>query len=253
MDKGYFKDYYFLERSHWWFLGRLEILISILKLKVIEENQSKLSILNVGVATGATSIALQQYGNVTSVEYDRECCDFLTEKVKMEVLNASMTALPFEDQSFDIVCAFDVIEHIEDDLQALKEAFRVLKTNGKLYITVPMYMSLWSDHDVINHHYRRYSSKGLTDVVLKSGFEIRYKSFFNSILFPPIFLVRLLSSLRKKKQGDLPKSDFDGVNTNKFINQLLLQVLKIERRMLSLGLQFGFGVSKMIVGKKVIS
>ncbi len=250
MDKGYFKDYYTLERSHWWFLGRLEILIAVLKKKVLPSTDKKISILNVGVATGATSLALQPYGEVTSVEYDAECCKFLKENLKMDVINASMTSLPFADKSFDIVCAFDVIEHIEEDELALKEAYRVLKDGGKLYITVPMNMSLWSDHDVINHHFRRYSSEGLKDVIVNAGFKITYISFFNAILFLPIYLVRLLSSLKKKKSDALPESDFNGLNTNKFINTILLNVLKVEKIALNSGIRFGFGVSKIMIGSK---
>ncbi len=250
MDKGYYKDYYALERSHWWFLGRLEILTSILRKKVLPENNPVLSILNVGVATGATSLALEKYGEVTSVEFDAECCQYLRENLKMDVINASMTSLPFADHSFDIVCAFDVIEHIENDRLALKEAYRVLKENGKLYITVPMHMSLWSDHDVINHHYRRYSSEGLKDVIIHVGFKISYSSFFNAILFLPIYLVRFLSSLKKKKSDAIPKSDFNGLNTNKIINGILLTVLRVEKLALNKGVKFGFGVSKIIIAKK---
>jgi ubiquinone/menaquinone biosynthesis C-methylase UbiE len=248
MDKNYFKDYYKLERNHWWFIGRLEIIKSIFEKKILSNSKKSLSILNIGIATGATSIALEKYGKVTSVEYDQDCCKFLKENLKIEVINASMTELPFKDNSFDVVCAFDVIEHIEEDKLALKEAFRVLKPNGKVYLTVPMHMSLWSDHDVINHHFRRYSSESFRKVVDSAGLKITYSSFFNSILFPSIFIVRYLSSFKKK--SDSPQSDFNGLNTNGLVNSILLQILRIEKWMMNIGIRFGFGVSKMIVASK---
>ncbi len=249
MEKSYFKEYYIQERSHWWFLGRLEILESLLKNKIIG-NKTNLKILNVGVATGATSTMLEKYGELTSLEYDKDCCDFLRETVKMEVVNGSMTELPFADKTFDIVCAFDVIEHIKEDAIAMQEARRVLKDDGSVFIAVPMHMHLWSDHDVINHHFRRYNSKELHSVTKNAGFDISYATFFNSFLYLPIALVRIIGGLVKRKKDELPKSDFDGFNANSIVNKVLIQVLKIEKMMINAGVKFPIGVSKIIIGKK---
>ena len=74
---------------------------------------------------------LSKFGEVTSLEYDKYCCEFLKEKTGIEAINASLTELPFSDNSFDLVCAFDVIEHIEDHEKAVDEIFRVLKPKAK--------------------------------------------------------------------------------------------------------------------------
>jgi ubiquinone/menaquinone biosynthesis C-methylase UbiE len=243
MDKEYFKQYYHLERAHWWFVGRMEILNQMLELKI--KNQNPLKILNVGVATGLSSKMLEGHGDVTSVEYDEDCCAFLKDQ-GFEVTQASMTDLPFEDESFDLVCAFDVIEHIKDDNAALAEAKRVLKKGGYVFITVPMYMALWSDHDIINHHERRYENLEINSLITHH-FDFQYSTFFNSILLPPIWFVRKLSNVFKSKNRAI-KSDFENFKTG-MVNNLLLMTLRMEKRWLKFS-RLGFGVSYLVIAKK---
>jgi len=132
MEAHYYKEYYKLEKEHWWFRARLDILRSLISSKIYQGEPLK--ILNAGVATGATSKMLETFGNVTSLEYDENCCDFLRNELGMEVIQGSLTDLPFDDSSFDLVCAFDVIEHINEDTKAVEEIRRMLKpdkTNSK--------------------------------------------------------------------------------------------------------------------------
>ena len=156
MDKKFYQEYYTLEREGWWFKARLSILESYCKDLAVNTN---IKILNVGAATGATSEMLSRYGEVTSLEYDKFCCEFLKVKTGIEAINASLTELPFKNNTYDLICAFDVIEHIEDHEKALDEIYRVLRPHGKYFLTVPAFQSLWSNHDVVNHHYRRYTKK----------------------------------------------------------------------------------------------
>ena len=92
MDKNYYKDYYKLERKHWWFVAREKIIIDTFER--FSDKKTGLKILNVGCATGRSTEYLSQYGDVTSVEYNEDCCIFLREELKMPVLNASATDLP---------------------------------------------------------------------------------------------------------------------------------------------------------------
>ena len=254
MEKNYHKAYYHLERSHWWFKARLEILDSLLKKKIIKSNLSNLNILNAGIATGATTTMLEKYGNVTSLEYDKDCCDFLKDVVKMDVVNGSLTELPFEDACFDLVCAFDVIEHIEDDKLAAKEIMRVLKDEGYFYLTVPAYNFLWSQHDEINHHYRRYTLDNLYKVFEEGQITPIFKTYFNFFLFPPILAARITSRLRDKLSGKQVQqsagSDFKIFNENDALNRLLFRLFKSENFFLKRNISFPFGVSILIIGVK---
>lgn len=246
MESEYFQEYHSLERSHWWFLARLDILRSqVLRLS----SNKELNILNVGVATGATTIMLSEFGPVTSVEFDSQCCEFLRDRLGLSVTQASVTDLPYPDESFDLVCAFDVIEHVEDDSKAVLELCRVCKKGGVILTTVPAFQALWSKHDVINHHVRRYDSKRYKSLFPKSG-EVLFSSYFNTILFLPILVFRLLSkvvSTEKVREGS--GSDFS-IKLIHWANPILLRLFKTENVWLSNGISAPFGVSYILSWKK---
>jgi SAM-dependent methyltransferase len=248
MDKRYYKEYYTLEREHWWFTVRLQILEDYIKRKVF--GGMPLKILNVGVATGATSTMLAKFGEVTSLEYDKDCCEFLREELGMEVINGSVLELPFDDSEYDLVCAFDVIEHVEDDVLAVKEMKRVCKAGGDLFITVPALMSLWSEHDVVNHHFRRYKLDGVRQLFKKdnNGKE-RYSSYFNSKLFLPIYIFRQLSKILPKRNKEKHSGSDFGVFNNGFTNKLLAAIFKVELYWLRIS-KFPIGVSILYSWKK---
>jgi SAM-dependent methyltransferase len=255
MDKAYYKAYYQLEREHWWFTARLHILRSFVS-RHFASNTKPLRILNAGVATGATSLMLNEFGDVTSVEYDQDCCEFLRENVLPEVVQASLTALPFPDASFDLVCAYDVIEHIEDDVLALREIKRVLKPGGHFHITVPAFQLLWSSHDVVNHHYRRYRRKLLLQRIQEAGLQTEYASYFNAFLFFPVAVVRVLSRLaekvRGKKEDATLQSDFDTYKTGGLSGKLFYRIFKSETALLRSKVKLPVGVSLMAAGQKKV-
>lgn len=250
MDKKFYKEYYKLERSHWWFTARLNILETLFVNRILKKRKN-LDILNTGVATGATTTMLEQYGAVTSLEYDKDCCEFLDEVVGIKAINASLTELPFESNSFDVVSAFDVIEHIDDHVLAVQEIKRVLKPNGTIYLTVPAFNFLWSNHDVINHHYRRYTKKELITILEKEGFKIDYGSYFNFFLFLPILAVRMLFKIipRKKNEGQTG-SDGEILQSNGFVNKVLHWLFNKELIFLNRGIRLPFGVSVLVIGTK---
>ncbi|MEO6550174.1 MAG: class I SAM-dependent methyltransferase [Ferruginibacter sp.] len=246
MDRDYFDKYYQLERTHWWFLVRSKILRGILKSRM--NNQKSLSILNVGSATGGTSQMLEEFGEVISVEYDRLCFEFARQTLKLAIINASILDLPFENERFDLVCAFDVIEHVEDDAKAVSEMYRVCKPTGYLFITVPAFQSIWSTHDKINHHYRRYSIKDILKLLDGKKGEMEKIKYFNSILFIPIFIVRKIQSLFASKKPGLKKSDFELIKSP-IINKLFYSIFNLERIIFK-RISFPFGVSILALWKK---
>lgn len=251
MDQSYFKEYYTLERKNWWFIVRRKILSE--RIGHLLQNPTNISSLNVGAATGTTSDMLTKFGNVMSVEYDKECCEFTRSFLSTPIIWGSITELPFENESFDLVCAFDVIEHVEDDTTAVNELYRVCKTGGYIAITVPAYMFLWGPHDVINQHYRRYTLKQVTSLLNNHNGSVVYKTYYNSILFVPIMLFRVLAwmiNLFKKKKETPASSDHEIFGTEGFFNNILSGFFNIDYRLLKWGVRFPAGVSIMVFFKK---
>ena len=253
MQHDYYKEYYDLERQHWWFVAREKIISNYLK-KIIAAKILKhqdLKILNVGCGPGRSSQYLSSFGEVTSIEYDKDCCEFASERTGLQIINGSITALPFQDEMFDLVCAFDVIEHVEDDQLAVSEMKRVAKKEGVIFITVPTFMSLWSHHDVINHHFRRYQLAQIEKLFTasKNG-NVIFSSYFNFFLFPLIYLVRKISNLlqfNKKRPGS--GSDFEAFKPG-FLNNVLFNIMYFESKFINNNIKLPFGVSLLYTWKK---
>ena len=209
----------------------------------------RLKILNIGSATGRTSQALEPFGEVLSVEYDEACYLFCKEELKLSAIMASITNLPLETASFDLVCAFDVVEHVEDDKKAVAEMVRVCKPGGVVFVSVPAFPSLWSNHDVINHHYRRYLKGRLLDLFNgEKGKGIRV-SYFNTILFFPVLVFRKLQKLRYSNlKAESLKSDFEIVQVP-ILNSIFKFIFSSERWLLKY-VNFPIGVSLLYLWKK---
>ncbi|MBL7817343.1 MAG: class I SAM-dependent methyltransferase [Saprospiraceae bacterium] len=248
MDKNYYKEYYHLERNHWWFKARGEIIVT--HLQRVFKGKTPIKILNIGAATGRSSELLMQLGDVTSIEYDQDCYEFSRDVVKLSIQQGSILDLDFPDNTFDLVCAFDVIEHVEDDAKAVSEMRRVCKQGGVMCVTVPAFMFLWSEHDVVNHHFRRYTSAILRGLFERQN-EVVFHSFFNFWLFFPIALFRLLAKILplKKKTSEETASDFS-VGKGGLINSLFYTIFKSENLFLSRFVSLPIGVSILSTWRK---
>ncbi len=246
MTPAYYKEYYELERSNWWFTARLEILKS--HIQKLYPDRTDLNILNIGVATGATSIMLESFGKVKSIEYDEVCFNFVKEKLPIDIEQGSILELRFDANTYDLVCAFDVIEHVEDDQLAVNEMKRVCKPDGFVFVTVPAFMSLWGQHDVVNHHFRRYKTLELSKLFGNNG-KIQYLTYFNSWLFIPIYVIRSLGN----KFPNLFKRDGSGSDHSMFelgfLNTVLYYVFLSENTLLKRKIPFPFGVSALLSWK----
>ncbi|MDZ4667377.1 MAG: class I SAM-dependent methyltransferase [bacterium] len=246
MDKNYYTEYFQLERSHWWFLARQEILRTQV-VKLFGSSQS-LRILNIGAATGASSQMLQAFGHVVSVEYEQDCIEFVKDKLDFPLIYGSILELSFPDQSFDLVCAFDVIEHVNDHLLAANEMRRVCKPNGYVMATVPAFMELWSKHDEVNHHFRRYRQREFLGLFKQE--KIVYSSYFNFYLFLPIYALRNFSKLfpkQIKRSGS--GSDF-GLVKSILLNSFFYRMFLSENLFLNQYIKLPFGVSLLGIWQK---
>ncbi|MBL7892791.1 MAG: class I SAM-dependent methyltransferase [Bacteroidia bacterium] len=248
MTRDYYNEYSTFEREHWWFLARKKIILS--HLSTLLKEKKNLNILNIGAATGASTIMLQQFGKVTSVEYDKECCDFLLNNLGIPVVNCSITDLKFDNEEFDLVCAFDVIEHVEDDTKGVNEMKRVCKQNGIICVTVPAFMSLWSNHDEVNMHRRRYVKNQFMNLFKKDG-HIIFASYFNFFLFLPIYLFRKINRFIPSRLLRGGSGSDVTVFKKSFLDSILFHLMASERYFLNLNIPLPFGVSILLSWKKV--
>ena len=251
MEPAYYNEYYRNEREHWWFRAREAILRrQVRRLISTARIPPRPRILNIGAATGRSSEWLGEFGDVVSLEYDGDCCRLTRERTGLDIVEGTVLDLPWEQGSFDMVCAFDVIEHVEDDAGAVAEMKRVCRENGILFVTVPASPLLWSEHDEINHHFRRYRMRELR--ALFQGCDVLFASGFNSVLFAPIAAHRIarLVTDRLCRDRDRPlQSDFSRSRFS-LVDGLLESLFRAESLWLSRGIGLPWGVSAMIVARR---
>lgn len=184
-----------VERYHWWWHGR-RLLLSIL-IDHYGGNPQKL--LDIGCGTGETLVFLKKtYPNLDlyGVDNSAEAIRYAKARKLKNICLGDVTHIPFPNASFDIVLLLDVLEHVKNDLTALKEIKRVLKPNGQLFLTVPALPFIMSAHDRDQGHKRRYTKRGIRKLVSQSHLTIGFVSYFNTCFVIPIIFIRLLSKTK---------------------------------------------------------
>jgi 2-polyprenyl-3-methyl-5-hydroxy-6-metoxy-1,4-benzoquinol methylase len=176
------------DEHHWWYRGRRRVIAAELEQLGLPPGAR---ILDAGCGSGRTLQELARFGAVSGVELDESAAQVARERGLGEVHTGRLEELPFEDGEFDLVTCLDVIEHTPDDVVTLRELRRVTKAGGHALITVPAYQSLWSAHDVVNRHFRRYNRRTLRAAATGAGWEVDHLSGFNSLLLAPAAAVRL--------------------------------------------------------------
>lgn len=242
MEKSYYKDFFVLEKTHWLFKIRRKIFFYFIK----KYSQSGSSLFDFGCGSGYLVGELHKIGyDAHGVDFEKDAVDYgLNQGIKNLKL-ANGEKIDYLDKIFDIVTAFDVLEHIEDEKPTIRELVRILKPSGKMIITVPAYQWLWGVQDDVSHHFRRYTAGSLINI-FKNFPELKIirKTYFNTFLFPPIAVVRLFSKWFNIKNR---KSDFD-VKTG-FLNIIFYHVFNFEYYFLKF-INFPFGVSILLVLEK---
>lgn len=231
-----------LEENHWWFVGRRRIVFDLIQRYVPRLAR----ILDAGCGTGYTAREFARFGEVFAFDAAPEAVAYAAAR-GLAVRQGEITAIPYTNEYFDLVTALDVLEHIEDDRQALSELSRVLKPGGILLLTVPACPFLWSPHDEVNHHKRRYTAREFRVKVQEAGFYILKLSHYNTCLFAPILLARLFRRLFPARQEE-KRSDFSLVQRG-VLNTLLTRVFSAEAHLLRY-VDLPFGVSLVGVVKK---
>ncbi len=207
------------EDTHWWFVARRKIITRLIDLFVKKDRESDLKILEVGCGTGGNLAMLKQFGTVTATECDEVARGFATNKSGITVRDGRLPELAeVPEDNFDLVVLLDVLEHVEDDLGALKSLAPRQGENGRLLVTVPAHPWLWSSHDVVHHHFRRYTRATLRKVTEDAGYKVESMGYYNSLLFPLVILVRFLKKLigSDNADDDMPGPAVNGILKNIF-------------------------------------
>ncbi len=202
MERVVYRQMAELDQRHWWYRARREVLAALIRREAMPPKGAH--ILEIGCGTGHNLPMLGQFGQVDAVELDEEARAVAEVRLGRPVLNSPLPELAgIRDHHYDLIAALDVIEHIDDDSAALGAIAAKLKPGGKFVMTVPAHQWMWSAHDIVNHHKRRYSKAGLRKLIEASPLKIEKLGYFNSLLFPLAVAERLASKLRGKDDADV--------------------------------------------------
>ena len=195
MERVVYRQMAELDQRHWWYRARREVLAALIRRAVRPPRDA--AILEIGCGTGHNLAMLGEFGEVDALELDEEARGLAERRLGRRVMSSPLPELAeVAAKHYDLVGAFDVIEHIDDDRAALASIASRLKPRGRLVITVPAHRWMWSAHDVVNHHKRRYSKRALTQLIEGSPLRLDRIGYFNSLLFPVAIAERMSSKVR---------------------------------------------------------
>lgn len=241
MDEKIYQQMAEVEVTHWWFEARRRIIESIIQRLHLPDSTA---IFEVGCGTGGNLPMLARHGTIWAMESDAKARD-LANRLRITSVQAGFlpTMLPFPEQQFDLITLLDVLEHLEHEVESLLALRSRLKSGGWLLITVPALPWLWSEHDEVHHHYRRYLKSTLQKVVLEAGYSIEIVSYFNSVLLPLVMLTRLF-------QRFLGRSAYSDLKIpSPWLNRALLTLFASERHLIG-RIPFPGGVSLLLLARK---
>jgi SAM-dependent methyltransferase len=189
---------------------------------------------------------LAQYGKVVSADFSPLALQFSRRRSLTRLCTADAMRLPFQDSSFDLIVALDILEHLPDDQAALCEFQRVLKPGGRVVASVPAYQSLWSAHDVALMHFRRYTAGLFRQRFTTARLQVEKLSYAMTLLFPIVWLFRQTQNLLRRKDSE-PKASL--VPVPGIANRLLVKLLGAENAVIKLA-NLPFGVTVFCVARK---
>lgn len=237
------QEMYELENEYWWFIGRRRIVRRLVKRYAPEGD---LRILDAGCGTGGTLEALDGLGELCGCDIAQEALGLARQRGIERLRQCSVTDMPFDDASFDVVVSCDVLEHVPDDERAAREMARVLRPGGLMVVTAPAHMWLWSDHDEALSHQRRYRPAQLRALLEEAGVRIEKMTQAVMIALPAGLVYRtILGLLRREGQ---PKTSL--VRLPGPLNQVLVWLLDIENALIRY-VSLPLGTSLVLAARKL--
>jgi SAM-dependent methyltransferase len=243
MDNQTFQKMAIEEVSHWWFSGRRILIKEALHKIDLQENAL---ILEVGCGTGGNLKMLSSLGTVYAFEKNNLARFIASAKSHHQIqikIGSCPNEIPEYENKFDLICLFDVLEHIKEDKKTILKLRKLLAQNGKIVFTVPAYKWLFSRHDRALHHFRRYSRNDILHLIHATNLEIQRITHFNFILAIPVICIRILSKYlnvsNSKKISQL----------SRFTNLILFKIFSLEKFILN-KFNIFFGISILVILKK---
>ncbi|MFC5555890.1 class I SAM-dependent methyltransferase [Methylobacterium iners] len=223
------------EAEHWWFSGRRAVVAALVGRLIAPRPGSR--ILEVGCGSGGNLDLLAGFGRVDAIEQDATARATARARSGLAVRAGALPDdLPVSDGAYDVVALLDVLEHVEEDRASLQALGAKLSASGRLLITVPAMPWLWSAHDEVHHHKRRYTRASLEAVVMAAGLKVERVGYFNGLLFPLAVASRAWKALTGDRSGDdeMPPAPLNGA---------LLRIFASERHFVGrIPLPFGLSV-----------
>lgn len=250
MDPAFQEKYYRIERDHAWSVARRDILLRVLEKSGLERNAR---IVEFGCSGGLLLDLLRKagYHSTSGVEASETAVALCQTRGISNVMTTDEAAVRLAPSNFDCVIASDVLEHIQDERAALAEWHRLLAPQGKLIVFVPAFSMLWSRHDVINQHYRRYTLWQLSERVKAAGFVIEDSGYWNWALFFPTAAARVAASIRAALVPPNPGAEDDRfAELRPGLNAIVREWMLLENRMMAHGARFPLGMSTWVVASK---
>ena len=242
MEAALYDEWFELERHHWWFVGRRALFMRMLERSLPHRPRR---ILDIGCGTGVNLEFLDEIGSVVGLDPARAALDHCQKRRSFALTGGFFSELPFADASFDLVTAFDVLEHDENPGRCLIEAARVLEPGGHFLVSVPAYPFMWGDHDVVAHHQKRYRRAELLAELDRAGFSVIRATHLNTFLFPVAVAFRQVKNLVGLFVDREPRSDFRSTDPPG-VNGLLRRVFEAEGPFLDrFDLPFGLSIAAL--------
>jgi len=247
MRKNIYQKFYDIEETNWWFKGMHDLLLDLISANLKFHVKSKL--LDIGCGTGLWPKYLSRFGNVYCLDNSREAIKFCAARNLNKLIVGQAEELPYKDECFDFVSAIGVVEHLDDDQLLLREINRILKPGGYMVLLTSAFDFLWSAHDDLVHHKKRYRKKTIETLLIQAELESLKISYVNSILFPGIAGIRIIQKLINWIPA---KNDVTKIFTvSEFLNNLLFKILRLESSLLK-HMCFPFGVGIVALAQKKI-
>lgn len=234
MDRSAYAGLNAQEGSHWWFVARRAILDRLIATRV--DGRGGARILEAGCGTGGNLAMLSRFGAVDALEYDDEARAIAAARGIGRIEPGMLPGrIGFGERRYDLIALLDVLEHVDEDRESLTALGARLAPGGRIVLTVPAVPWLWSDHDVIHHHKRRYTLARLAAVADEAGLKVESIGYFNSLLFPLAVAARTAARLLGRKGGH-------DAQPSPMLNGLLTRIFGWERHLLG-RVRFPIGLS----------
>lgn len=230
--------------EYWWYQSRADLLRVVLEGYVGEPDR----VLDVGSADGPSVSWLRRFGRQTALDIDPR-------GLGPGGVCGSALALPFANETFDVVAAFDVVEHCQPEHVALAELARVLTPGGRLLISVPAYQWAWSDFDEENGHHRRYTRPRTVDAVETAGLRVLRASYAFAAVFPMFAAERLIRRVRvaaRRRSASTPADVVSLPQLPRSVERLLLGLTTLDRKILTRR-DLPFGSSVIVAAQKPLA